>query len=129
MKHNHNRSTKHTLKRHVQKLNELFVRIQSFENQCIMLHSFWKQGEIMLTFHWLVWKILILIHSVYPMQKHYFLKQYHQKHGKVCLYRKCYQYKLLVSFSVTKTTPAITKYNCTGEKYLLNCQSYRRVLP
>ena len=127
MKHLHNNSVNKILKKHVQKLNRINVRLNFLNRSTLYFIHFWTRLNFLLAVHWLVWNILVLIRSVYPMQNIYFLKQYHQKSCSGMSVQK--RISVCTSFSSTSNPLVVSTDNHTGENIFLHAQSYWIILP
>ena len=104
----------------------MFLGWSLFYSSAFWPINFWNRVNLLLTVHLLVLNMLVLICSVYPMQKQFSERVSPKLFGQHFMDKKWYQDALLVSF--TANPPIITTANHTGEKYLLHPQSYVRVL-
>ena len=90
--------------------------------------NYWTRSNLLLNAHWLVWKILVLILSVYPMQKVYFLKRYHQKSMVKNVWKEN-SIRMSFLFCLLKLQLTLKQIPAQMNKYLIHNQIYRSVLP
>ena len=128
MNSQHNRSIKHTLKRHVHKLNEIFFWTDSFEQQCVLLYSLLNQGEISSDCSFISMNNAYFNSHFIPNSKLLFSETSSPKNnGQVSFDKKGYQYAVLVSF--TATPHVIITDTHTGKTFLIHRQVIENVFP
>ena len=131
MKYHHNISSNHTLKRHVEKLNEIFYRIKYYEQQCDLLRLFLNQGE--LAYHI---PLVGIKDDGFHLQcisnsKHLvsdFLKQYHQK----TMVKYVWIETLIIIhflFHFLQLHLPLPQQITHVNKHIIHIQSYRIVMP
>ena len=122
---NHNRSTKHTLKRHVQKSNETFFWTKSFEQQCVIIHALLNQGEAYAHCSFIGLNDAYFNSQCLSNEKRLFSENLLPKnHSQESFDKKSHQDAVMVSF--TTTPPSITIAIHIGEEVYSPNSSYRK---
>ena len=88
---------------------------------------FWTSTNLRLTVHLLIWKMIVVIHRVYPIQNDYFMKQYHKKIWLSMFEKKVFRIHFL--FHLLKFHLKLPQLLTKVDKYLPHHQISRRVLP
>ena len=91
------------------------------------MHS-WTRVKFLLTVNLLLWIIHILICSVYPMQKVYFLKRYHQKRTVKWVLTKQI-IRVQSWFHLMQHRLTLTQILPLGKIYISCCQVIGKFLP